>query len=429
MVDIGHPGTARYHAWFAGESGDLPEAAAFQRDGRSLILATANGALAEWNLRSARRPRQKHIAARGTPLIAPDARTIAWLSDSRTAVVTDLSRVLPLLGTLGGHGNALSAGAFSGDGKRLAIAGDDGTVTVYDLHRPVGLGDVLAHQDNQIRTTGTASAATAATATFVTGMSQIAASRDGRVLAAAGAASDRVWIAGDRRNTRIAGPLRAGGDRGGPVALSPEGGALAVVSTSSSEKSLLRVFNLARGEPAGTLHVFKGDIDDVAFGPDGRSVEVVDANGQVRRVSAGRMSTVGWRIPGYVTDTTSAAFSPDGRRLAVLDHQSGELSVWDAVTGKQLARRFSTMPPGEHRNAVAFAPSGDLIAAGGDRGTVSLWDGGGTPVGSAAHRTAGREHGVQPRRPAPRGRKPGGNVAAHRSRPAPVARRPDRRAW
>ncbi len=298
-------------------------------------------------------------------------------------MVTDLSRVLPLLGTLGGHGNALSAGAFSGDGKRLAIAGDDGTVTVYDLHRPVGLGDVLAHQDNQIRTTGTASAATAATATFVTGMSQIAASRDGRVLAAAGAASDRVWIAGDRRNTRIAGPLRAGGDLGvGPVALSPEGGALAVVSTSSSEKSLLRVFNLARGEPAGTSHVFKGDIDDVAFGPDGRSVEVVDANGQVRRVSAGRMSTVGWRIPGYVTDTTSAAFSPDGRRLAVLDHQSGELSVWDAVTGKQLARRFSTMPPGEHLNAVAFAPSGDLIAAGGDRGTVSLWDGEGHPSGA-----------------------------------------------
>ena len=371
VVDVGHPRVARFHAWVLGSDNAVPEAAAFSRTGLSLTVATADGALAEWNPRRDKPLRQKHVAARGTPLIAPDARTIAWVGDSGVAVVTDMSSVLRLLGPLGGHANTLSAGAFSGDGKRLAIAGDDGTVTVYDLARPVGLGVVLAHHDNETRVSGSA---TAVTATLLPGMSRIAASRDGRLLAAA-SETGRMWIFGGRHGTRIAGPLQFGDVGPRAFALSPNGAALAVLQVDSSGKSPLRLFGLARGVPAGRPHVFKGDFDDVAFGPDGRTVEVIDANGKLRRLPpAGGAATAGWRIPGYLANTTWAYFSPDGRTLAVVHVVSGELSLWDAVRGRRLVRGFSTMPPGERVNAVAFSQAGDLIAVGGDRGTVSLWD-------------------------------------------------------
>ncbi|GEM_PF-3747444 len=120
----------------------------------------------------------------------------------------------------------------------------------------------------------------------------------------------------------------------------------------------------------------------VAFSPDGRSAA---AGGCARRTEA-RGCVAGeirWISPvalppiraweahaGYVR---SLAFSPDGELLASASPEDDAVIVWEVATG----RRVFTLPHpdgGVGIGAVAFHPSGQLLAAGAEDGSVLLWD-------------------------------------------------------
>ena len=77
----------------------------------------------------------------------------------------------------------------------------------------------------------------------------------------------------------------------------------------------------------------------------------------------------GWDVPKAVT---ALALSADGRTLA-LGEPTGSIALVDALDGKALGRL--TPPAGEapgRVSSLAFAPSGDELAAG-HREKVSLW--------------------------------------------------------
>jgi WD40 repeat protein len=124
-----------------------------------------------------------------------------------------------------------------------------------------------------------------------------------------------------------------------------------------------------------------GNVESLAFSPDGKLMAAGDSSGTVRLwdVATGKERTALRTQRGNVL---SLAFSPSGNLLATGNLGAGDSSVrlWEVPSGKELAGlkgpEFSVI-------SVAFSPDGKLLAAAGSSGytgavaaayTVMAWD-------------------------------------------------------
>jgi WD40 repeat protein/tetratricopeptide (TPR) repeat protein len=129
----------------------------------------------------------------------------------------------------------------------------------------------------------------------------------------------------------------------------------------------------------GDLQTFSlGEVQQVAFSPDGSMLALVVYGDEVRLVETltGKLVhrlTTPWDI------STALAFSPDGRRVAVggLDVKSGPTKeasggarLWDVATGKEVV----TLEGKPGVDALAFHPDGKHLAGGCRGRPVTLWD-------------------------------------------------------
>ena len=114
-----------------------------------------------------------------------------------------------------------------------------------------------------------------------------------------------------------------------------------------------------------------------AMSPDGRHVAACfDRQVMVFEVESGQAVHV---LDGHDEEVRCVAYHPDGNRLVsgggdavgTEDAGSGELFVWDLITGARLAT-VQNLPTAIV--SLAFNTDGDLLAAGDRRGFISLWD-------------------------------------------------------
>ncbi|HUE72151.1 MAG TPA: serine/threonine-protein kinase [Pirellulaceae bacterium] len=283
----------------------------------------------------------------------------------------------------------VNAVAFSPDGKRLASAGGDGTVKIWNS----GTGKVLqtfqAHTDSVVSVAfhpddkhlaslgadrkvkvwnSTIDPAQEvfvgpcnASRKFGTAYT-VAFSADGRHLAAASDEAVGVW---DWKNRKRLHGLPGSGHNfhSIPVAFSGDG---RLASGTYGEG--LKLWDQETGLLLRTFPAHRHPVSALAFSPDGQWLASASFDRSVKLWD----TTTGGLVHTFLHTGTvdCVAFSPDGRRL-VSAGEDKTVRIWDVTTGREvLGLRGHTGRCG----CVAFSPDGRRIASASTDGTIRFWD-------------------------------------------------------
>ena len=266
-----------------------------------------------------------------------------------------------------GHRNKIMCVAFSPDGQYLASGGWDRTVRIWDLQAKKELRTLEGHTID---------------------VTCLAYSPDGRRLVSGCSEND---TSGD---TKVPGEVKVWDSAKGPllfdlagledgvhsVAFSPDGRRIATGSVvTGKDRTLrgrnLRVFDASSGEEL--LLIDSPGTACVAFSPDGRRLAYGTHAGDMDILQTVDSRSV--TAQGHTNKVAAAVYSPDGKRL-VSGAWDGTVRVWDANLGTVLRK----LPVGEgYVSGVACTPDDKYLAGSvggfdseGKRapGKVVLWD-------------------------------------------------------
>jgi WD40 repeat protein len=130
------------------------------------------------------------------------------------------------------------------------------------------------------------------------------------------------------------------------------------------------LFGLSR---AALVRLSRGEVDSVAFSPDGKMLATTGSAGlgSARLWNLATDREMGKPIGTHVG---SVAFSPDGRILAISGYNSpDEVRLWDVATRQPVGAVLGD-GNSDGINAMAFSPDGKTLATAGQDGTIRLWD-------------------------------------------------------
>ncbi len=146
------------------------------------------------------------------------------------------------------------------------------------------------------------------------------------------------------------------------IALAPDGRTLAAASASKVDLWDVR--------SAKALPVLKGKGGATAFSSDGKILAVGEATETIRVWAVATGKEIHRLTAPGLSGAAVIQIAPGGRTVAAVG-QLGELTVWDTLTGKLLARNQDR---NNGRRAFAFAPDGQTLALGWEEQTVRLLD-------------------------------------------------------
>jgi WD40 repeat protein len=302
-----------------------------------------------------------HRAAVTAVAFSPDGKVLASGDTQGTVIFWDLERGEMLGRPVAGHRQDVTRLAFSPDGRLLASASADHAVLVWDVarRRPLAPSPLVGHSAR---------------------VSRMAFSPDGRLMASGDhGGSVRLWDVAARRS---AGPPLTGKHRAiTALAFAPGGNSL----VSGDESGTVALWDLAAPEPAGrTWWERQFFVIDVASLPDG-GVRASGLSGtNLIRWDVGREQlrvnplSIGGQPPVQGLDTRALAVSASGQTLAVAK-PDGALMVVDLAVDRehrQPADPTATLT-GARRSgilAVAVSRDGRRVVSGYRDGTLAVWD-------------------------------------------------------
>ncbi|HKB36053.1 MAG TPA: hypothetical protein VKD72_06340, partial [Gemmataceae bacterium] len=345
----------------------LVNSVAFSRDGKLLATGDRDNVAHLWNGETGEHLEalRGHTAPVRKVAFNRDGSRLATASEDGTVVVWDTEKRSTGEGIriegkqlfqLYGHKNEVLDVEFSPDGRRLATAGKDRTVKVWNAEAHAGA------------------------------VYGVAFSPDKELLAtASGDRTIGIWSVTSRKLiTRLVGHR----DKVKRVAFSPDGHHLASVSDDTTA----RIWDLSMKT---ALVLKKGDdkINDVDYSPDGKWLATAGAN-----YTAVVWDAATWqpKFVGRHDGTVSAvAFSPDSKFLASAG-DDGMMKIWDISSGAPVA--CAKWPPEDHNPYglgqfpdVNFSPDGNALVMATGQGSVYIVDGWRNQLTADGAGTTGRE--------------------------------------
>jgi WD40 repeat protein len=285
----------------------------------------------------------------------------------------------------------VSAVAFSPDGTKLASAGTDHIVRLWDAKKGDEIATMEGHADQVYAVAfspdGKFLASGSLDQTAVGGkriavlkghrdaVESLAFSTDSKTLVSASSRLVILWdVEKEQQKTGLKMDVPVLRQNG--VTYSATGKALAVTGGGgTAESPALGVWDVAAGERTSSLKLGRND-GYFALSPDGKTLATASLEGKITvwELATGK-ETAKWEYPGEIV---CMAFSPDGKTLAAGykeakagSDEDGPIRLLDVANQQELAVLKG------HPRAVmclAFSPDGKTLASGGVYDKITLWD-------------------------------------------------------
>jgi WD40 repeat protein len=324
-----------------------------------------------------------HNLARATRLLAecpPERRGWEWDCLQRLCQTEQY--------VLRGHSAPVSAAVFCRDGTRIASAGHDHTIKLWDAATGKEVTTLPGHADvihcmsvspdgrrlasgSWDRTVKTWDADTGKLLQTLGGhpamVIRVAFAPNGRWLAALSYLTVKLWDVDTGKEIRtIKSPSGIYG-----LAISPDGNLLA----TGGDDRTIRLWDPATGNEIRVLHGHLVPPKHLAFSPDGRLLAAGDGDtleggpGAVKiwDVATGKLVS---DLEGHTAPVFSVAFSPDGRRLFT-GGQDSSIKIWDVAHGQLM---LTLHGHSDVVRSLAFSADGLRLATASSDRTVRVWD-------------------------------------------------------
>jgi WD40 repeat protein len=326
-------------------SSNQVNAAAFSRDGRLALIATADRSLKLWDVQAEREVKRfvGHAASIWSVAFSPDERFALSGSMDGTMRLWDAASGQELK-RFDGHLTLVAAVAFSADGKRIASGGYDGSIVLWGID-----GQELKRFDNVAR--------------YVHGLTF---TPDGRKLLAA---ADKTLTIIDLEAGTVATLLQEHSRSAACVAVNRDG----TLAATGGDDGTIRLWALRAGQFPKTLTAEPASpVRDLAFAPSGNALLSASADHSLRlwEISSGKQVA---RFDKHGDAVVRGAFVNGGKQTLSISRDAA-IKPWSLAKFEPLvvaADPVSTRAPINGGSETALKPTA-VIQVGGTVGNMAL---------------------------------------------------------